>query len=233
MRRRHRASSMSRSCRWRRRFVEPRCSAPAPWARRSRRIWPTPGLPVAAPRRVARRGHTGPEAPAHDEAGSLLRPGRPDAHHDRAASTRMRRDFATPTGSSKPSSSRSTSSRRSWTGSRPHFGAGHRVRRTRRASRSQPSQLGLPAELAPRWLGTHFFNPPRYLHLLELIPTPDTSAGRRRARRAISRTCAWARASSWPRTRRDSSPIASACSARCDRSRSWRPANSRSRRSTR
>src|SRR6266508_1805045 len=24
------------------------------------------------------------------------------------------------------------------------------------------------------WLGTHFFNPPRYLHLLEIIPTPDT-----------------------------------------------------------
>src|SRR5256712_12681181 len=24
------------------------------------------------------------------------------------------------------------------------------------------------------WLGTHFFNPPRYLHLLEGIPTPDT-----------------------------------------------------------
>ena len=26
-----------------------------------------------------------------------------------------------------------------------------------------------------RFLGTHFFNPPRYLHLLELIPTPDTA----------------------------------------------------------
>ena len=26
-----------------------------------------------------------------------------------------------------------------------------------------------------RFLGMHFFNPPRYLHLLELIPTPDTS----------------------------------------------------------
>jgi 3-hydroxyacyl-CoA dehydrogenase len=26
------------------------------------------------------------------------------------------------------------------------------------------------------WLGTHFFNPPRYLHLLEIIPTKDTSA---------------------------------------------------------
>ena len=25
------------------------------------------------------------------------------------------------------------------------------------------------------WLGTHFFNPPRYLRLLELIPTPDTN----------------------------------------------------------
>src|SRR3954469_4984484 len=24
------------------------------------------------------------------------------------------------------------------------------------------------------WLGTHFFNPPRYLHLLELIPTAET-----------------------------------------------------------
>lgn len=27
-----------------------------------------------------------------------------------------------------------------------------------------------------RFLGTHYFNPPRYMHLLELIPTPETSA---------------------------------------------------------
>ncbi|HET8656057.1 MAG TPA: 3-hydroxyacyl-CoA dehydrogenase/enoyl-CoA hydratase family protein [Longimicrobiaceae bacterium] len=27
------------------------------------------------------------------------------------------------------------------------------------------------------FLGTHFFNPPRYMHLLELIPTPDTDPG--------------------------------------------------------
>ena len=26
------------------------------------------------------------------------------------------------------------------------------------------------------WLGTHFFNPPRYLHLVEVIPTPHTDA---------------------------------------------------------
>ena len=33
----------------------------------------------------------------------------------------------------------------------------------------------LPAGLRPHWLGTHFFNPPRYLHLVELIPTADTA----------------------------------------------------------
>ena len=33
---------------------------------------------------------------------------------------------------------------------------------------------GLPQEFRRRVLGTHFFNPPRYLKLLELIPTPDT-----------------------------------------------------------
>lgn len=27
-----------------------------------------------------------------------------------------------------------------------------------------------------RWMGTHFFNPPRYLHLVELIPTAETSS---------------------------------------------------------
>lgn len=35
----------------------------------------------------------------------------------------------------------------------------------------------LPPELRPRFLGTHFFNPPRYLRLLEIIPTPETDAG--------------------------------------------------------
>jgi 3-hydroxyacyl-CoA dehydrogenase len=38
---------------------------------------------------------------------------------------------------------------------------------------------GLPEEfrakgLHKRWFGTHFFNPPRYMRLVELIPTPDT-----------------------------------------------------------
>ena len=33
---------------------------------------------------------------------------------------------------------------------------------------------GFSAELRQHFLGTHFFNPPRYLKLLEIIPTPDT-----------------------------------------------------------
>ena len=33
---------------------------------------------------------------------------------------------------------------------------------------------GLPADLKRRFCGVHFFNPPRYMHLVELIPTADT-----------------------------------------------------------
>jgi 3-hydroxyacyl-CoA dehydrogenase len=33
---------------------------------------------------------------------------------------------------------------------------------------------GRSADFRKHWLGTHFFNPPRYLRLLEVIPTPDT-----------------------------------------------------------
>ncbi len=33
---------------------------------------------------------------------------------------------------------------------------------------------GYPTEFREHFLGTHFFNPPRYLHLVEAIPGPDT-----------------------------------------------------------
>jgi 3-hydroxyacyl-CoA dehydrogenase len=35
---------------------------------------------------------------------------------------------------------------------------------------------GLPEEFQQHWAGTHFFNPPRYLKLVELIPGPKTSS---------------------------------------------------------
>ena len=36
---------------------------------------------------------------------------------------------------------------------------------------------GFDEEFRRYFLGTHFFNPPRYLHLLEIIPTPETLPG--------------------------------------------------------
>ncbi|MCB1554988.1 MAG: 3-hydroxyacyl-CoA dehydrogenase/enoyl-CoA hydratase family protein [Xanthomonadales bacterium] len=35
----------------------------------------------------------------------------------------------------------------------------------------------LPAEVQPRFCGVHFFNPPRYMHLAELIPCRNTDRG--------------------------------------------------------
>ncbi len=35
----------------------------------------------------------------------------------------------------------------------------------------------MPAEFRRHFLGAHFFNPPRYLKLLEIIPTPETDPG--------------------------------------------------------
>jgi 3-hydroxyacyl-CoA dehydrogenase len=35
---------------------------------------------------------------------------------------------------------------------------------------------GMPDELRRHWFGTHFFNPPRYMRLLEVIPTPESDA---------------------------------------------------------
>ena len=33
---------------------------------------------------------------------------------------------------------------------------------------------GMPDDLRHHWFGTHFFNPPRYMRLLEIIPTPES-----------------------------------------------------------
>ena len=33
---------------------------------------------------------------------------------------------------------------------------------------------GMPMEVRRHWFGTHFFNPPRYMRLLEVIATPDS-----------------------------------------------------------
>ena len=45
---------------------------------------------------------------------------------------------------------------------------------------------GFPDDFRRRWFGTHFFNPPRYMRLLELIPTPDADPA---AMEAIAHFC--------------------------------------------
>ena len=45
---------------------------------------------------------------------------------------------------------------------------------------------GLPASMKPLFLGTHFFNPPRYMRLLEIISLPETDAS---AMGAIAHFC--------------------------------------------
>ena len=92
---------------------------------------------------------------------------------------------------------------------------------------------GRSDDFRKHWLGTHFFNPPRYLRLLEIIPTAETDPGRRRRHGPASAITCSARASSSPRTRRTSSPITSACTAWRGRSRCWPAASTRSKRSMR
>ncbi|MGA8491082.1 MAG: 3-hydroxyacyl-CoA dehydrogenase family protein, partial [Terriglobales bacterium] len=45
---------------------------------------------------------------------------------------------------------------------------------------------GFSDEFRRSWFGTHFFNPPRYMRLLEIIPTPDTD---RDAIEAVTHFC--------------------------------------------
>ena len=83
------------------------------------------------------------------------------------------------------------------------------------------------------FLGTHFFNPPRYLKLLELIPTADTDPAILARDRRRSATAASARASSSPATRRTSSATTSASTRSRASSTSGPRAASPSRTSTR
>ena len=75
------------------------------------------------------------------------------------------------------------------------------------------------------WLGTHFFNPPRYLRLLEIIPTAETDPAVVAAMVTLRRSRARQGRGRSRRTRRTSSPTTSASTAWRGRSRCWRPAS--------
>ena len=195
------------------------CSGPASWARRSPPISPTP-----ASRRCCSTSppRPQPKGSSEPERSSPIRSSCPTAGRSsrRPRSTRGCRGSARPTGSWSASSSSSTPSARCSSGWMP---------RGARAAIVSSNTSGIPVgvlaegrsdDFRRHWLGTHFFNPPRYLRLLELIPTPDTDpavlAGVRRLR-----TCTSARAWSSPRTRPTSSATISRSTTWCAPWRSW------------
>ena len=82
----------------------------------------------------------------------------------------------------------------------------------------------LPEALRPRFLVTHFFNPPRYMRLMEIVPSRDTDPAVAAGHGRFHLAAGSARESSSPRTRPTSSPTASASSpsaARSSTCRSW------------
>ena len=134
---------------------------------------------------------------------------RPD--HHRQFRRRSRREFAIATGSSKPSPKNLAIKRALY----DRVMAAPRARArsfppTPAAFRCAQIAEGYPAEFREHFLGTHFFNPPRYLHLVEMIPGPATRPGDPGRSSRSSAICISARAWSRARTRRTSSPIASA-----------------------
>ena len=130
------------------------------------------GVPVLLLDLTADAAREGLKRARGAQAGSVLHAGRRRAHRDRRLRRRPRARSPTSTGSSRPSSSSSTSSARC-------SSASTRCAAPARIVSSNTSGIPIAAlaegrsdDFRRHWLGTHFFNPPRYLHLLELIPTP-------------------------------------------------------------
>ena len=145
----------------------------------------------------------------------------------RGGPRRRRSRRPTTTATWRGSRSAISSSRRSpsaWTGSATSTRRSCRISRRRRSShrtprgcRSPPCPKRCPKSVRPRFCGIHFFNPPRYMHLVELIAAPQSDAGDARRARNLPDDDARQGRDPRPRTRRTSSPTASAFS-RC-----WRP----------
>ena len=151
--------------------------------------------PEEAQARAARRGR----GRGADRAGQLRGAPRPAA---RTATSSSRRSPSAWTGSS-------TCTRRSRRAIAPHAIV---ASNTSGLSITKLSEV-LPEEIKPRFCGIHFFNPPRYMALVELIPTPTTRSGDPRPARGLRHQRRSARASCARRTRRTSSPTASASPA--------------------
>ena len=156
----------------------PPCSAPGRWGRRLPRTSPTPACPTLLLDVTAEAARDGLERAQAAEAGPVLH-ARPrtrsirtggfdedlaavsDVRLDHRGDRRAPRRQAVAVRADRAASPRATPS----------------SARTPRASRLRRSPRGAPTAFRRHLLGTHFFNPPRYLRLLEVIPTADTDPG--------------------------------------------------------
>ena len=59
----------------------------------------------------------------------------------------------------------------------PHLGANAVIASNTSGLSINTLAQGLPVDVRPRFCGIHFFNPPRYMHLVEIIGTQSTDAG--------------------------------------------------------
>jgi 3-hydroxyacyl-CoA dehydrogenase len=59
----------------------------------------------------------------------------------------------------------------------PHLGANAVIASNTSGLSINSLAQGLPGDIRPRFCGIHFFNPPRYMHLVEIIGTQSTDAG--------------------------------------------------------
>ena len=164
------------------------CSAPASWARRSPRTWSMPtSTPSCStcPRRKATRtasstkaiANLGKLAPAPLAEQGAGRARSPPANYETGpgAAARLRpghRGDRRAHGLEEGPVREDRAVRRRRTRSSPA---------TPRAWASTSSPKCCPKQLRHRFCGVHFFNPPRYMHLVELIPAQDHR--RRGARR--------------------------------------------------
>ena len=169
--------------------------------------------PACQGRAEERHRHEGRREPEEAQARAARRRRRRRA--DRAGQLR---------GAPRPAARTATSSSRrspsAWTGSSTCTKASRRPSRRTRSSRRNTSGLSitklsevLPEEIKPRFCGIHFFNPPRYMALVELIDTPTTQPEDPRPARGLRDHRARQGRRARARTRRTSSPTASASPA--------------------
>ncbi len=73
----------------------------------------------------------------------------------------------------------------------PHLGANAVIASNTSGLSINTLAEGLPETVRPRFCGIHFFNPPRYMHLVEIIATRTTDAGDARCPRNLADLAPW------------------------------------------